>query len=357
MSSVCHFHFHSEYSLQDSTIKIDDIKKLAEKKNARTIALTDHGVVDGAVKFYQKLKDSDVIPLLGCEFYVADDLNPEKKDKTRYHAVAIAKNRNGFTSIMKALTMANLEGFYYRPRINWDMLLNLEDVIISTACTSGIINNHKNWDELLTKLYIKFKDDFYLEQILLTDFAPQRELNFFIRTLSEKLGIRMLFTNDVHYAEKEDWKYREVHSASGYNRKFGKGQEDAGTKDLYFKTYEQMIKSLSYLDMKDLETHMVETWDEILDKCKDFKLEKLQTSVPVAYSKAESDPSEYLKNICRDEFDKRVWANEEETESRMEHELKEICDLGFAEYFLLVQDMVDVVRAKGVMIGPGRGSV
>ncbi|GAG35140.1 unnamed protein product, partial [marine sediment metagenome] len=194
MKPVTHLHFHSEFSIQDSVIKIDTLPKLINERkdkdgkmvptNVRAIALTDHGVVDGAIKFYQKMKDvklrdgTEFIPLLGCEFYVVDDYT-QRENKIRYHLTTIAKDLIGFQSIMKALTVANLEGFHIRPRISWEYILeHMEHVVVMTACISGPFGYpEKERDLLLADLYEKFGEDFYLEAMLLEDYKPQEKRN------------------------------------------------------------------------------------------------------------------------------------------------------------------------------------
>lgn len=363
MNKVTHLHFHSEYSLLDSLIQIKKIPEIVKKVPTKAIALTDHGNVDGIIKFYQILKEkTDVIPLLGCEFYVVDDL-AKRESRKRYHMVTIAKNREGFSSIMRALTVANVEGFYYKPRIDWNyMLQNMDNIVVMTACIDGLFS-HSNCGDLFWKLMEKYKDDFYVEIMLLTDFPGQKERNEEIREVSDKQGVELAITTDVHYEEKDDWMAREVCFAINYHRRLDpnmKFDPNKSTREIYFKNYDQMVEGLRIYGMEDHEGKMVKVWNEITEKCT-FDLEQMSVTVPIAYEEAKENPEEYMKEICRKALEERrqkeEFLDEEEALQRMEHELKEICELGFAEYFLLVRDMVLKAQEKGIMVGVGRGSV
>jgi len=296
MKPVTHLHFHSEFSLQDSVIKIDMLPKLIEEKNVKAIALTDHGNVDGAVKFYQKTKDiKSFDPLLGCEFYVVDDYT-QKESKIRYHLTTIAKNLKGFQSIMKALTVANLEGFYWRPRISWEYILeHMEHVVVMTACISGPFGYpEKKRDLLLADLYEKFGEDFYLEAMLLEDYKPQEKRNREILDFHQKYGIQMVFTNDVHYPDRDDWTAREICRAIAYHQKIDPEKYDQLSEDqissTYLKNYDEMVESLKFFGLENYEEKMVEVWDEIVDKCKCDWLQQMEVMVPVAYDKAKANP-------------------------------------------------------------------
>lgn len=360
MKQVTHLHFHTEYSLLDSLIQIKDIPELLQKVDTKALVLTDHGNVDGAIKFYTTLKkETKTIPLLGCEFYVVDDLH-EKKDKKRYHMVAIAKNRKGFSSIMRALTVANLEGFYYRPRIDWKyMMEEMNDVVLMTACLDGLFA-HPNYALILDEFYKKFKDDFYLEAIMLEDMPRQHERNKLVKDIHDATGIKIAVTNDVHYEKSEDWQFRDVTYAIRYNDHIDPKKELIQGKDtnqLYFKNYDQMINGLKAFDMGDYEEKMVEVWDEIVNKCT-FELERMQVSVPVAYEEAKDNPEEYFSSMVRNVFyNHEKFKGDKDAEERMEYELKEICELGFAEYFLLVADICAEAKKRDIMVGAGRGSV
>jgi len=357
---VSHLHFHTEHSLQDSLLRIDKLGALVEEYSIAAIALTDHGNVDGAVKFYQEMKKTSAVPLLGCELYVVDDM-ADRTNRHRYHLVAIAKNRRGFTSIMRALTKANLDGFYYRPRVDWKYILSdLEDVVVMTACADGPLS-HPDSGEIISALYEKFGEDFYLEAVLLRNYKPQQRANVLVRELSAALGIRTVFTADVHYQSRDDFRAREVVSAIHRHARFTvgdwRGIKEEDRADLHLKTFEEMEAAAIEAGWGDrVGEEMAEVWEEIVGKCT-FDLEPCKVSIPLAYEEAEPDPGAFLRAMCEERFSRFSYSDEKAAHERMVHELDEIISLGFAEYFLLVEDVVRWSKENGIRVGPGRGSV
>jgi len=356
MKPVSAFHFHSEFSIQDSIIRIDQLDAVIKGYGIKDIALTDHGTVDGAIQFYQTVKKAGANPILGCEFYVVDDL-ADRSDKRRWHAVLLAKNSNGFSSIMRALTKANTEGFYIRPRIDWKYLLSeIQDCVYLTACTEGVLA-HPNMGDLVPQIMDKFGDDFYWEAPMLKNYLPQREYSQLLRDMQELMGGKIIFTGDVHYIKPEDWQAREVIRRLSFNQKMLPNEPaPADMADLHLKTYEEMVVCAQELGFKNSELMMAEIWDEVAAKCTwEFKAGKV--SVPLAYEEAREDPGAYLREQCFNVIENVESLGTEEVVERCEYELGEIIKLGFAEYFLLVQEMVLWAKHNGCMVGPGRGSV
>jgi DNA polymerase-3 subunit alpha len=356
MNPVTHLHFHTEYSLQDSLLRIDQLPAIIDEYNIKALAVTDHGTVDAAVKFYEAVSKTKAKPILGCEFYVVDDLR-DRESKHRYHMVALAKSRAGFTSIMRALTVANLDGFYYRPRIDWGYIFeNLNDVVVMTACRDGLLS-HPNWKELLEVFQLKYKEDFYIEAILLKNHKPQYAVNAMARDVSQKFGIKLALTGDVHYKMPADWKARNVVRAIANNFRISPGiQPEPDEADIYVKNYDQMMESARAFGFDD-EAAITEVWDEIADKCS-FVLEPATVAIPVAYEEAKADPGAYLRNLCGRLYQKfpSLVSNPKAAE-RLDYELNQIVEGGFAEYFLLVQEMILWAKSNGCKVGPGRGSV
>jgi len=356
MNPVTHLHFHTEYSLQDSLIRIDQLPAMVEEYNIKALAATDHGTVDAAVKFYETVSKTKAAPILGCEFYVVDDLR-DRESKHRYHMVALAKNRAGFTSIMRALTVANLDGFYYRPRIDWGYIFeNLNDIVMMTACRDGLLS-HPNWKELLEVFQLKYKEDFYVEAILIKNHRPQYAVNAMALEVSQKFGIKLALTGDVHYKMPADWKARTVVRAIANNFRIDPSiKPEPDEADIYLKNYDQMMDSARAFGFED-EKSITEVWDEIADKCS-FKLEPITVAIPVAYEEAKADPGAYIRSVC----DKAIQTfpaltDNPKARERMDYELAQIIDGGFAEYFLLVQEMICWAKDNGCKVGPGRGSV
>jgi len=357
MKPVTHLHFHTEYSLQDSLIRVDSsIAALIEEHNVKALAMTDHGNVDGAIKFYQEVSKTKAQPILGCEFYVVDDLR-DRETKHRYHLVALAKNRNGFTSIMRALTKANLDGFYYRPRIDWEYIFeNLNDVVIMTACRDGLLS-HPNWKELLEIFQLKYKEDFYVEAVLINKHRPQYPVNAMALEVSQKYGIKLALTGDTHYKKPADWKARTVVRAIANNFRVDPNiQPEPDEADIYMKNYDQMMESAHAFGFDD-ELAITSVWDEIADKCS-FKFEPSSVAIPIAYEAARQDPPGYFRRVCHERFLTFPQLKDRaDALARLDYEIEQIIELGFAEYFLLVQEMIDWAKANGCKVGPGRGSV
>lgn len=356
MNPVTHLHFHTEYSLQDSLISVEQLPALVEEYNIAALACTDHGTVDAAVKFYQTVSKTKAKPILGCEFYVVDDLR-DRESKHRYHMVALAKNRAGFTSIMRALTKANLDGFYYRPRIDWEyMFENMNDVVIMTACRDGLLS-HPQWKELLEIFQLKYKDDFYVEAVAISDHKPQYAVNAMARDVSNKFGIPLVVTGDTHYVKPENWKARNVVRAIANNMRISPDMKpEPDEADIYMKNYDQMMASAKAFGIDD-EAAIVAVWEEIADKCS-FQLEPASVSIPVAYEEAKADPNAYMRRVVYEAFDAHpILSGNDEARQRMDYELGHIFELGFAEYFLLVQEMIQWAKSNGCKVGPGRGSV
>jgi len=357
LKPVTHLHFHTEYSLQDSLIRVDStLASLVEEYSIKAIAMTDHGNVDGAVKFYQEISKTKAQPILGCEFYVVDDLR-DRETKHRYHMVALAKNRNGFTSIMRALTKANLDGFYYRPRIDWEyMFENLNDVVIMTACSAGLLS-HPNWKELLEVFQLKYKEDFYIEAVVIDKYRPQFPINAMALEVSDKYGIKLAITGDTHYKNPADWKARTVVRAIANNFRVDPNLQPAPDEsDIYMKNYDQMMVSARAFGFSS-EAAVVDVWDEIADKCS-FRLEPITVSIPVAYEAAKADPASYIHAVCEEAIQKfPALRDSVVAKERMAYELVQISEGGFAEYFLLVQEMIQWAKSNACLVGPGRGSV
>jgi DNA polymerase-3 subunit alpha len=309
--------------------------------------ITDHGSISGAIKFYKACKKVGINPIVGIEGYFCDNsLDPHKGEK-RYHIVLIAKSFKGFQSICKLMTTA-WERMYYVPRMDLDMLMDCEDVIVSSACSYGILT-HPNAKRLVGILQDRFKDDLYLE-IMPLQFPQQEVTNKVAIELSESLGVKLIATNDIHYLNEED---KKIHN---FLLKINtKGSLKFEIEGLYLKTWMEMwdtFQSLNYID-KDIFYSALMNTHEVSDKCQ-LDIPERSISLP-RMDDVEQVTLEMLKDKLRylysDGFiDRRGY------EDRLEYEFNIIEERGFIDYFNLVYDLVKAARSKNIELDPGRGS-
>lgn len=351
-----HLHVHSHYSLLDGLAKIDDLLKRANELGMKAIALTDHGNLYGAVEFYKKAKKIGIKPIIGIEAYLAPNGRFNKRpkvDEKRYHLILLAKNKTGWLNLIQLVTKSNLEGFYYKPRIDKELLeKHHEGLICLSGCISGEIGRlvsagrfeeAKKTAEWYRKI---FSGDFYLE---IQSHAPQLHLP--LKKISQELKIPLVATNDVHYVKPEDKVAHEVLLAVQTNSKLD--DEDRLTLknyDIYLKSPEEM----AYLFQEIPEA--IEGTVKIAQKC-ELEIELNKTLLPkFPLPPSENSSIGFLKKLIYQKISGRFPTITPEIEKRLETELAVIEKTGFADYFLLVQDFVNWAKERGIVVGPGRGS-
>ncbi len=361
MGNFVHLHVHTEYSLLDGAARIDKLVKVCKEYGMPAVAITDHGNMYGCVPFFDACKKAGIKPIFGCEFYVADDLT-EKKGKTKLaHLVLLAKNRVGYLNLCKLNTIAFRDGFYYKPRIDYQTLEKYaEGVICLSACLAGDIpqlilkRQYEEAEKLVVWFKNLFKDDFYLE-IQNHKLEEQIEVNIKIKEFAAKHNIKLVATNDVHYIYKEDSVFQDVLMCV----QMGKTIDDPdrlkfATDEFYFKTYEQMAEMFPN-DLEALENTM-----EIVEKCnysfKEDHIDENKYMFPNFIPPGGKDCVEYLKELCENGLKKRYDEITPVIRERVEHELEVINKQGFAQYFLTVQDYINAAKKMGIPVGPGRGS-
>ena len=350
-----HLHVHSHYSLLDGLAKIDQLIARTKELGMDAIALTDHGNLYGAVEFYKKAKKAGIKPIIGVETYIAPfgHLNKRPKmDEKRYHLVLLAKNEIGWKNLIKLVTIANLEGFYYKPRIDKELLeKHREGLICLSACYSGEIGkllatkNYEAAEEAAMWYKNTFGEDYYLE---IQPHAP--ELHEGILAISKKLGIPVVATQDIHYAQKDDKMAHEVLLAVQTNGKLD--DEDR----LSLKKYDLSVTSPE--EMAETFKHIPEALEnsvKIAEKC-NWELELGKTRIPKFPVPNEKTPYEYLESIVNEKLHNRYPVRTPVINERTIMELGVIKKTGFADYFLIVQDFVNWAREHGIVVGPGRGS-
>lgn len=361
MNDFVHLHVHTEYSLLDGLSKIPQLVAKVKELKMKACAITDHGVMYGVIPFYLECRKQGIKPIIGCEIYMAHRSRFDKQpriDTDQYHLILLAKNLEGYKNLMKLVTKAHLEGFYYKPRADFELLEKYhQGLICSTACIEGeipslFIQGKDEEAEEVTKKFLEiFGDDFYLELQSHLRIKGQEEANKKLISLSRKLGIPIVASNDVHYIEKEDAEAQDALLAVQTKKTIADKNRLTmiNSPDFYLRSPEEMRQL--FLDYPDALKNTL----KIAEKC-NLEIPIGQWILPrYPLPKGESAES-YLKKITRKNLTFRFPQPTKEIKDRLEYELDVICKKGFAAYFLIVQDFVNWAKERGIRVGPGRGS-
>jgi DNA polymerase-3 subunit alpha len=355
-----HLHVHTEYSLLDGSSKIKELIAKTKELGMDSIAITDHGVMYGVVDFYRTAKDMGVKPIIGCEVYVAARNRKNKDshlDSTYYHLVLLAENDTGYNNLMKLVSIAFIEGFYYKPRIDLEILEKYSEGIIGlSACLGGHVQSSilNVSYEKAKEVAIKYNDifgqgNFYLE---LQDhgYNEQKKVNQELIRLSKETNIPLVATNDIHYILKEDYLAHDILLCIQTNKKVN--DEDRMRYkggQFYLKSPQEMYALFPYAKEALQNTY------EIAKRCNvDFEFGNTKLpkySVPEGY-----DAKSYLRKICEEGLINRYNKPTKEAKNRLEFELSVIEQMGYVDYFLIVWDFIKYARDNDIMVGPGRGS-
>ena len=364
MPQFIHLHNHSHYSLLDGACKVEDLLQAAASVNMPALALTDHGNMFGAIEFYTKARKAGIKPIIGVEAYVAPRSRKEKKsDKgmsdTSYHLVLLAKNRTGYQNLMRLVSIGYLEGFYYRPRIDKEVLReHREGLVALSACLKGEVPFallNKGYEEarrLALEYREIFGDDFYLE-IQNHGIEKEDRAREGIVELSQELGIPLVATNDIHYLKREHCAPHDVLICL----QTGKDRDDPKrlrytTDQIYFKSPDEMAQA--FADYSEALSNTV----DVANKC-NLDLGERVTLLP-KFEIPETARAEtleaYLEQLAYEGARKRFGRVTPEVDARLKHELGIINKMGYAGYFLIVMDFIDYARRHDIPVGPGRGS-
>ncbi len=359
-----HLHVHSQYSLLDGLPKIEELLDHVKENGMDSVALTDHGVLYGAVEFYKKAKVAGVKAIIGSEVYVAFENMSQKRpniDNRSYHLVLLVKNEIGYKNLVKLITKAQLEGFYYKPRIDEELLFkHSEGLIALTACLKGKIPQLilAGRIEEAEKLSLKYqdvfgKDSFYLEIQHHPNLPEQAKINKALIALSRKHNIPLVATNDCHYLRPEDAEAQDILMLINTGAK----ADDANRltmreNDFSMPPPEEMLKNFKNVP------EALENTQKIVKLC-NFEFELGKTKLPYFTVPNGKTPEKELRDICEKKIEenKKEFRDKEKTLKRLEHELDVIQKTGFASYFLVVADFVNWAKEKKIVVGPGRGSV
>ena len=353
-----HLHLHSEYSLLDGACRIDDLVDELERLEMPACAITDHGNMYGIIKFYKKAKAKGIKPIIGCEIYVSPgDMTEKNPQEENHHLVLLAMDNTGYKNLTRIVSIAYLNGFYYKPRADKSLLEKYNEGIIAlSSCIQGeisklILKGDINGAKSVIDWYRNvFKDRFYLE---LQDHGMEEEarVNEVMKRLAGEMNVPLVVTNDVHYLRKEDALYHDILLGVQTNKKIDDPDKMRfPTNEFYFKTREE-IEGL-FRDVPEA----IENTLEIADRC-NLELTFGKYHIPDYPIPEGETVVSYFRKLVEEGFRKRYGDNpSKEARERLEKELSVIEMMGFPGYFLIVWDVVHFAKTHNIMVGPGRGS-
>lgn len=372
-ASFIHLHNHSEFSILDGAIKTADLVEAAYRNKMAAVALTDHGNIFGAVTFFRQARSRDIKPILGCEVYVAPRSRFDKKDEVsdphHFHLVLLVENEKGYRNLCLLLSKSYLEGFYYRPRVDKELLAaHAEGLIALSGCLKGEVAFYleKEIEEAAEQAALEYAtffgpERFYIE--IMDHGLPQQKLvNPRLVELAQRLGLPLVATNDVHYLGKEDAASHDVLLCLQTNKKLtDQDRIRFGSPEFYFKSTQEMAEL--FRDIPDALQNSV----AIAARC-DFDFPAGQHFLPRFQAPEGVTLDEYLAGVAREGFRMRLESlreridrgelshSLEEYEARLDRELRLVKEMGFEGYFLIVWDLIRTARSRNIPVGPGRGS-
>ena len=356
-----HLHVHTEYSILDGSSKIRELTARAKELGMDSMAITDHGVMYGVIDFYRAAREVGIKPILGCEVYVApgsrfDRENGAGEDRY-YHLILLAENNTGYKNLMKIVSKGFVDGFYYKPRVDLDLLETYHEGIISlSACLAGEVQKYlaRGMYEEAKRSALRYseifgKDHFYLE---LQDHGipEQKMVNQGLLRLSQETGLELVATNDVHYTFAEDAKAHDILLCIQTGKKVtdeDRMRYEGG--QYYCKSEEEMRKLFPYAQEAIDNTH------KIAERC-NVEIEFGVTKLPKYEVPEGFDSWTYLNHLCREGFKTRYPDDDGTLSRRLDYELGVIKTMGYVDYFLIVWDFINYARSQNIMVGPGRGS-
>ena len=356
-----HLHVHTEYSLLDGSSKIKELAVMAKELGMDSMAITDHGAMYGVIDFYRAAREAGIKPILGCEVYVApgsrfDRENVHGEDRY-YHLVLLAENNEGYQNLMKIVSKGYVDGFYYKPRVDMEVLKTYHKGIIAlSACLAGEVPRFlaRGLYEEAKEAVLKYQEIFgrgnYFLELQDHGIPMQRQVNQGIIRLSRELDIPLAATNDCHYINAEDWEAHDILLCIQTGKKVAdenRMRYEGG--QYYVKSEEEMRELFSYIP------EAIDNTAKIAERCNveiEFGVTKLpRYEVPEGY-----DSWGYLNHLCSEGFKERYPEDDGTLKERLEYELGVIKSMGYVDYFLIVWDFINFARSHGIAVGPGRGS-
>lgn len=363
MANFVHLHVHSEFSLLDGLGKLDQLINRTKELGMDTLAITDHGAMYGSFKFYLKAKAAGIKPIIGVETYVARRSRFDKEgkiDTDPYHLVLLAKNETGYRNLLKLVTQAHLEGYYYKPRIDWDLLKeHHEGLIAFSSCLAGQVpqllmqDKLKEAEEVASRYAELFGPDHYYIELQKHPNIPEiEETNKKLVALSRKLGLPLVATNDVHYVNADDAEAQEILLCVQTQRTIVEKNRPLSmmsSPDFYLRSPEEMTE----LFMQYPEA--VENTVKIAAMC-DITLSVGKWILPKFPVPNDDKPEVYLRTLVEERLPNRYKEITDEIKERINYELDIITKKGYSTYFLIVSDFVNWAKSQKIGVGPGRGS-
>ncbi len=352
-----HLHVHTEYSLLDGASKIPELVAYAKELGMDSLAITDHGVMYGAVEFYQECTKAGIKPILGCEVYLASGSHLEKNNRGMYHLILLAENDIGYHNLMKIVSIGQLEGFYYKPRVDKDVLRTYhEGIICLSACIAGelpvfILQDNLEGARRCIAEYIDIfgRDNYFLE-IQDHDMEEEHKVSAALKQLAQEFCLGLVATNDLHYVQRKDAAAQDILLCIQTTRNVDDPDRMRFPNDsFYLKSYDEMAQLFG--DCPEA----LENTNKIADRCNitmDFgHLLLPEFPVPDGY-----DAVSYLRHLCEEALPARYDVVDERVRKRLDFELDIINTMGYACYFLIVWDFINYCREHDIPVGPGRGS-
>ena len=356
-----HLHVHTEFSLLDGAARIKDLVARAKELGMKHLAITDHGVMYGTIDFYKECKKQGIKPIIGCEVYLAPGSRKERQEVNGtkyYHLILLAENQTGYKNLVKLVSLANIEGMYYKPRVDKELLRQYhEGIICLSACIAGdvpqaLIQNNKEKADRLVREYVDIfgKDNYFLE-IQNHGLPEERTANAGLIELAEKYGLGLAATNDSHYVRREDSEFHDILLCIQMSKTVDDPDRMRfNSDDYYLKSPEEM--AALFPEYPEALSNTV----KIAERCQvDFEFGHIQLPyypIPEAYK----DDEAYLRALCEKALPSRYAEVTEEVSQRLEYELSIIHRMGYDSYFLIVWDFINHSREQGISVGPGRGS-
>ncbi|TYQ12977.1 UNVERIFIED_CONTAM: DNA polymerase-3 subunit alpha [Acetivibrio alkalicellulosi] len=357
-----HLHVHTEYSLLDGANRIKDLIKRIKELNMSSVAITDHGVMYGVVDFYKEAVENGIKPILGCEIYTAKRSRFDKQagiDSEPGHLVLLARNITGYKNLMKIVSIGFTEGFYYKPRVDMEILEQYSEGLIAlSACLSGdipkaILNgNYEKAREIALKYNDIFGSDYFYLELQSNGIEEQNIVNAQLIKLSNDTGIPLVATNDAHYIRRQDAKAHEILLCIQTGKNINdENRMRFSSDDYYIKSTEEMRNMFKFIPQA------MENTQKIANMC-NVSLEFNKLHLPHFAVPDGVDSFEYLKSLCYDGLKRKYTDNEIDhiKKQRLKYELDVIRQMGYVDYFLIVSDFIKYAKDNGIMVGPGRGS-
>ena len=360
MQDFVHLHTHTEYSLLDGASRIKDLIKRAKELGMEHLAITDHGNMFGAVEFYKEAKKQGIHPIIGCEVYVASRTRFDKiheQDSKYSHLILLVKNETGYKNLIKMVSKGYTEGFYYKPRIDFDLLKEHHDGLIClSACLAGEVpkllleDDEAGAKKVCQKYLDLFGRDNYFIEIQDHGIAEQKKTNPLLIKIAKELNIGIVATNDIHYVNQDDAYAQDVLMCIQMEKKVDDPDRmKFETNQFYLKSPEEMEKLFSYIP------ESLENTVKIAQRC-NFEFEFGKRHLPHYKVPNGEDSFSYLRGLCYEGLHNKYKEASKELEERLEYELSVISKMGFVDYFLIVWDFINYAKKTGVTVGPGRGS-